>query len=169
MCFKDNQNILLAPIQTNRTQQLPSDVGCQAEQFQFIIFRKKETMKIDAVSVTSKDLRESTKFYQLLGFEFPEFGDKEKHIEPITKPGDVRLMIDDHDLIKDITGVVPQPPSHSLFAMLCDSPAQVDETVDTIKAHGYTVVKEPWDAFWGQRYAIVRDPFGYMIDLFARL
>ena len=32
---------------------------------------------------------------------------------------------------------------------------------------GFAVVKEPWDAFWGQRYAIVSDPDGYTIDLFA--
>ena len=36
-----------------------------------------------------------------------------------------------------------------------------------IRDAGFTVVKEPWDAFWGQRYAIVADPDGYMVDLFA--
>jgi uncharacterized glyoxalase superfamily protein PhnB len=30
-------------------------------------------------------------------------------------------------------------------------------------------VKEPWDAFWGQRYAAVGDPDGNLIDLFAPL
>jgi len=29
--------------------------------------------------------------------------------------------------------------------------------------------KEPWDAFWGQRYAQVKDPDGTVIDLFATL
>jgi len=29
--------------------------------------------------------------------------------------------------------------------------------------------EEPWDAFWGQRYAIVRDPDGNGVDLFAPL
>lgn len=29
--------------------------------------------------------------------------------------------------------------------------------------------KEPWDAFWGQRYAQVTDPDGNVIDLFAPL
>jgi catechol 2,3-dioxygenase-like lactoylglutathione lyase family enzyme len=28
---------------------------------------------------------------------------------------------------------------------------------------------EPWDAFWGMRYAVVRDPDGTPVDLFARL
>jgi uncharacterized glyoxalase superfamily protein PhnB len=28
---------------------------------------------------------------------------------------------------------------------------------------------EPWDAYWGQRYAQVKDPDGNVIDLFAPL
>lgn len=34
---------------------------------------------------------------------------------------------------------------------------------------GFKVVKEPWDAFWAQRYCIVEDPDGYKIDLYAKL
>ncbi len=30
-------------------------------------------------------------------------------------------------------------------------------------------VKEPWDAFWGQRYAVIADPDGNTVDLFAAL
>ncbi len=29
--------------------------------------------------------------------------------------------------------------------------------------------KEPWDAFWGQRYAQAKDPDGNVVDLFAPL
>jgi hypothetical protein len=34
---------------------------------------------------------------------------------------------------------------------------------------GYTQHKEPWDAFWGQRYAIVLDPDGTHVELSAAL
>ncbi len=78
-------------------------------------------------------------------------------------------MIDDKDLIESITGASPIPPTHSSFAILCDTPKKVDEVVNDIKIAGYIVVKEPWDAFWGQRYGIVQDPDGYMVDLFAPL
>jgi uncharacterized glyoxalase superfamily protein PhnB len=27
--------------------------------------------------------------------------------------------------------------------------------------------EEPWDAFWGQRYAQLRDPNGVAVDLYA--
>jgi uncharacterized glyoxalase superfamily protein PhnB len=52
------------------------------------------------------------------------------------------------------------------LAFLCSSPEEVDATYERLATlgHGY---KEPWDAFWGQRYAIVKDPDGNHIDLFA--
>jgi len=28
---------------------------------------------------------------------------------------------------------------------------------------------KPWDAFWGMRYAVVHDPDGNGVDLFAQL
>ena len=32
-----------------------------------------------------------------------------------------------------------------------------------------TCNKQPWNAFWGQRYAQVADPDGNLVDLFAAL
>jgi uncharacterized glyoxalase superfamily protein PhnB len=126
-------------------------------------------MKIDAISVTSTNLKKTIEFYSLLGFVFPPLKEGEDHIEPQTQAGEVRLMIDTADLIQSITGSKPVPPNHSSFAILCENPSKVDEVTKSIKNAGFTVVKEPWDAFWGQRYAIVSDPDGYMIDLFAPL
>ena len=103
----------------------------------------------------------------MLGFRFPDFVGNEKHLEPITPEGEVRLMIDERGLMESITGKPPVPPNHSSFALKCESPAQVDAAVAQVREAGFTVVKEPWDAFWGQRYAIVADPDGYGVDLFA--
>ena len=124
-------------------------------------------MKLDAISVSSRDMGRSAKFYALLGFVFPKFEKDTPHLEPLTKDGEVRLMIDAHELMVSMLGVEPKPPTHSSFAMKCETSAGVDACAAQVKAAGFTVVKEPWDAFWGQRYAIVADPDGYMVDLFA--
>ena len=126
-------------------------------------------MKIDAIGVTSANFAATTKFYSLLGFKFPSFEPGAKHLEALTRPGEVRLMIDDVGLIKNIMGADPKPPTHSSFALLCDGPADVDAACERVRAAGFAVVKEPWDAYWGQRYAVVADPDGYMCDLFAPL
>ncbi len=124
---------------------------------------------IAAVSVTSTDMRRSIAFYSALGFDFSAADPDQDHVEPASAPGDMRLMIDSASLIASITGVAPVPASHSAFALLCDSPAGVDAAAEAVSAAGFDVAKAPWDAFWGQRYAILRDPEGYLVDLFAPL
>jgi uncharacterized glyoxalase superfamily protein PhnB len=57
-------------------------------------------------------------------------------------------------------------PAMSL-AFECAEPAEVDTTVAELLQAGFNVHKEPWDAFWGQRYATVSDPDGNHVDLFA--
>ena len=55
------------------------------------------------------------------------------------------------------------------LAFACESAADVDAVHAELTGAGYASHKEPWDAFWGMRYAQVRDPDGHVIDLFAPL
>lgn len=126
-------------------------------------------MKLNAIGVASSNLKQTVKFYELLGFKFPNFAEDESHLEAITNPGSARLMIDSKKLITEIMGEEPKPSNHSAFAIEYDSAKEIDAIVEFIKAAGFTVTKEPWDAFWGQHYAIVEDPDGYKIDLYAYL
>ncbi len=127
-------------------------------------------MKLDAIGVVAKDVRKSMAFYELVGFTFPEVPDERvMHIEAHRQEDSCRLMIDDREMIKDHSGINVQPSNFSAFAILCDSPEEVNETVEKVRAAGYSVAREPWDAMWGQRYAVVVDPDGYGVDLFAPL
>ncbi|MCL4374558.1 VOC family protein [Patescibacteria group bacterium] len=125
-------------------------------------------MKLDAVGVSSGNLKRTIVFYQLLGFVFPALKGDERHIEAVVTDGSARLMIDKKELVKEIIGEEPKPSNHSPFAIQYDRPEEIDQTCLKVQAAGFTVVKPPWDAFWGQRYAIVQDPDGYKIDLYAR-
>ncbi len=126
-------------------------------------------MKIDAVAVTSSDLHRTLAFYSCLGFDFPEIEEGQDHVEPHTSPGSVRLMIDTRELMQGIIGEAPRPGNHSSFAIRYERPLDIDAVCDQINAAGFELVNEPWDAFWGQRYAIVADPDGYRVDLFCPL
>jgi uncharacterized glyoxalase superfamily protein PhnB len=46
---------------------------------------------------------------------------------------------------------------------------EVDSLYAELTGAGYAGHLEPWDAFWGQRYAVVKDPDGNDVALFARL
>ena len=126
-------------------------------------------MKLDAVTVTCTNFTQTVRFYELLGITFPPIAADEKHLEAITPEGEVRLMIDDAGLMETITGKKPLPPAHSSLAIKCQSSEAVDAAIAAITQAGFSVVKQQWDAFWGQRYAIVADPDGYMTDVFAWL
>jgi uncharacterized glyoxalase superfamily protein PhnB len=54
------------------------------------------------------------------------------------------------------------------LAFRCPDPAGVDVKYEELAALGFGY-KDPWDAFWGQRYASVKDPDGNQVDLFAPL
>jgi uncharacterized glyoxalase superfamily protein PhnB len=45
----------------------------------------------------------------------------------------------------------------------------VDAKAQELVEAGATIHLEPWDAFWGMRYASLRDPDGNAIDLYAQL
>lgn len=125
--------------------------------------------RIDAVAVVSTDMKKTVAFYALLGFDFDGVDISADHVEPNLPEGATRLMIDTADLMERLTGHRGAPASHSGFGLLCDSPAEVDSMAEAVSAAGFDVVTAPWDAFWGQRYATVKDPDGYQTDLFAPL
>lgn len=124
-------------------------------------------MKIDAVGVKTTNMPTTIKFYAQLGFDFTDVDTTTGHVEPLTPDGSSRLMIDTKEIIKDIIGEEPVPSNHSQFAIKYDSPQEVNDTAAKVETAGFTVVKQPWDAFWNQRYCVVQDPDGYRMDLYA--
>ena len=54
-------------------------------------------------------------------------------------------------------------------AFACDDPAEVDSTYADLVGRGDEGHLAPWDVFWGMRYAVVLDPDGNAVDLFAPL
>jgi catechol 2,3-dioxygenase-like lactoylglutathione lyase family enzyme len=123
--------------------------------------------ELGAIGIVSADLAESARFYRLLGVDVPEpDGD---HLEA-TLPSGVRLMWDTVELITQLDPAREEPRGHKIvLAFLCASPAEVDEVHARVVDAGFQSKSEPWDAFWGQRYASVLDPDDNAVDLFAPL
>ncbi|MFI7274044.1 VOC family protein [Streptomyces sp. NPDC049879] len=128
------------------------------------------TPRIDLFGIITDDLAASAAFYRRLGLDIPEGAEKEPHVE-ILLPGGQRLAWDTVDTIRTfLPDWTPSQGGHRLgLAFLCDGPAEVDALWTELTQAGYTGEKAPWDAFWGQRYAIVKDPDGNPVDLFAPL
>lgn len=123
----------------------------------------------DLLGIVVRDMGTSLKFYRLLGLDIPPEADKESHVE-ITTPGGFRIAWDTLDLMRRIDPQRPEPGGHAMsLAFKCQDPAAVDAHYARLMAAGYRGHKPPWDAFWGQRYAVVVDPDGNLVDLFAGL
>ena len=122
--------------------------------------------QLDAIGIVSSDLERSRAFYRLLGVEIAEGDD---HVEA-TAPNGMRLMFDTEDVIRSFRPDWSRETGNQLaLAFACASPAEVDETYARVVEAGFHGEKEPWDAFWGHRYAQLQDPDGVGIDLFAAL
>jgi uncharacterized glyoxalase superfamily protein PhnB len=128
------------------------------------------TAKLDAIGLVVADLKTAINFYRHLGLDFGAEPDPEGHghAEAVLSGG-MRLMLDSIASIHEFDPAYRPAngdPRMSL-AFRCASPAAVDELYAALIQAGATVHKEPWDAFWGQRYAQLRDLDGNGVDLYA--
>lgn len=123
-------------------------------------------IKLDSVGIVTKDMKKALDFYRLLGLEIPESANGDVHVD--VQQNGFRLAFDTQEIITDVYGGWDEPFGHRIeLAFLCDSRDAVDELYTRITEHGYSGHRDPWDAVWGQRYAIVKDPDGNLISLFA--
>jgi uncharacterized glyoxalase superfamily protein PhnB len=128
--------------------------------------------QFEAIGVVVRDLGASIRFYRRLGLEFPPEAENSEHGHAEAQlPGGLRFMLDTEESVRTFDpGWTPPTGSPRVgLAFACESPAEVDERYRELVAAGYEGHKEPWDAFWGQRYAQIKDPDGNGVDLFAPL
>ena len=123
--------------------------------------------KVDLMGMVVTNMGKTLRLYRRLGLDIPESADQEGHVE-VVLPGGFRIAWDTLEIIRSFDPeyrppTTPQPG----LAFLCDSPTEVDQLYAELVAEGFHGHKEPWDAFWGQRYAVLVDPDNRLVDLFA--
>jgi uncharacterized glyoxalase superfamily protein PhnB len=126
--------------------------------------------QLDAFGIVVGDMARSLAFYRKLGLEFPDGAEAEGHVEaPVS--GGMRYMLDTEEVMRSFDPDWQRPTGgHAVGgAFHCDSPEEVDRVYAELLAAGGSPHKEPWDAFWGQRYAQIKDPDGTVVDLYAPL
>jgi len=126
--------------------------------------------RLEVIELVVHDMARSLAFYRRLGVDVPDDADHEQHVEA-TLPGGLRMAWDTEATIRsfDPDWAPPTGGHRMALAFRLDSPGDVDSAYDELVAAGYEGHKAPWDAFWGMRYAVVHDPDGLAVDLFAPL
>ena len=124
--------------------------------------------ELNAIGIAVSDMATSIRFYRLLGLDVPETPDEE-HVDAFL-PNGVRFMLDSEDVMRSFReGWTRETGNQIGLALECGSPAEVDEVYARVTGAGFHGEKEPWDAFWGQRYATLLDPDGVEVSLYASL
>jgi catechol 2,3-dioxygenase-like lactoylglutathione lyase family enzyme len=125
---------------------------------------------MNTIDVVVADVAASIAFYRQLGLEFQVDPNYAEHAG-CDLPNGMHLMLDEEKFTAMARPgwqrSAGNPPV--FFAFQYGSPAEVDAAYAQITAAGYQGTREPWDAFWGQRYATVLDPDGNGIDLYCPL
>jgi predicted lactoylglutathione lyase len=124
--------------------------------------------QLNAIGIVASDMGRSLSFYRVLGVDIPETPG-EGHVDTFL-PSGVRFMLDTEDVIRSFRPDWTRETGNQVaLAFECASPAEVDEVYRRAVDAGFHGEKEPWDAFWGQRYAQLQDPDGVGVDLYAAL
>jgi uncharacterized glyoxalase superfamily protein PhnB len=121
------------------------------------------------IEMVVADMAAALAFYRRLGLAIPAGADTEPHVD--VDLGGVHLAFDTRETILSFQpSWTPPSGGHRMaLAFSCESPAEVDAAYAELVGAGADGLMEPWDAFWGMRYAIVHDPDGNPVDLFAPL
>jgi catechol 2,3-dioxygenase-like lactoylglutathione lyase family enzyme len=126
-------------------------------------------LSLSVVELVVSDMPATLAFYRRLGLAVPPEADGEPHVE--VDLGGVRLAFDLESTLRafDPAWSPPSGGHRMALAFACSGPQEVDAAWAELTAAGYEGHLAPWDAFWGMRYAVVRDPDGTPVDLFAPL
>jgi catechol 2,3-dioxygenase-like lactoylglutathione lyase family enzyme len=126
--------------------------------------------RLEVIEIVVQDMARSLAFYRRLGLDLPPEADQESHVD-VALPGGLRLAWDTVEVVRSFDpDWSPARGGHKMgLAFRLGTPGEVDAAHDELVSLGYQSHKAPWDAFWGMRYAVVRDPDGNAIDLFADL
>ena len=126
--------------------------------------------KLNGIGIIVADMGKSLAFYRRLGLDIPAGADSEPHVS-VPLGGGINLLFDTTETIRSFDAEWTPPQGGNAFgiAFECAGPAEVDRVFADVTGAGYSSHREPWDAFWGQRYATVVDPDGNHVDLFAAL
>jgi catechol 2,3-dioxygenase-like lactoylglutathione lyase family enzyme len=125
---------------------------------------------LNTIDMVVSDMDASIAFYARLGLEFKLDEHSPEHAG-CDLPNGLHVMLDTEAFR---TSFLPgwSAPVGGPRTLLCfefEAPAGVDAKYAELAEAGYRGIAEPFDAFWGMRYATVADPDGNGIDLYAAL
>jgi catechol 2,3-dioxygenase-like lactoylglutathione lyase family enzyme len=121
----------------------------------------------DQVNLVVSDMDASIAFYKLLGVDVPDtLPQWQAHHRNAAAGEGVDFDLDSTKFAPHWNQGYKGGPTTVLGFRVATREA-VDEAYARLTGAGYRGQQEPWDAFWGARYAIVEDPDGNAVGIMS--
>jgi catechol 2,3-dioxygenase-like lactoylglutathione lyase family enzyme len=131
---------------------------------------------LEQINLVVRDVDASVAFYRALGLAIPDASiwrtaSGAHHVE-IEMSNGFELALDSHQLAAAYNAAEERPErsspsSPNVMSFRVADRADVDRIYDELKDLGRGAAQEPYDAFWGSRYAIVLDPDGNQVGIMS--
>ena len=114
------------------------------------------------------DMDTTITFYRLLGLSIPETTpDWRPHHRTAEMPGGIALDFDSTEFAHIWDTAWSDGPRMGVLGFAVSSRQEVDDLYRTMTEAGYMGEQQPYDAFWGARYAVVQDPDGNPVGIMS--
>ncbi len=125
-----------------------------------------ETPIPNQINLVVKDMEATVAFYRRLGLTIPDTdAEFQNHHRNAHTPGGIDIDFDSTAFArhwdKGWTGGM------GVLGFQVASRDRVDEVYADLTGAGYRGQQEPYDAFWGARYAVVEDPDGNAVGIMS--
>jgi catechol 2,3-dioxygenase-like lactoylglutathione lyase family enzyme len=121
---------------------------------------------LDQINLVVSDMEASVKFYRLLGLTIPDTDPGfQAHHRSAQLAGGVDFDIDSVEFARHWDG--GWKSGTGVIGFKVATREQVDAVYADLMSAGYVGQQEPYDAFWGARYAIIEDPDGNPVGLMS--
>ena len=126
---------------------------------------------LDGLNLVVGDMETTVRFYRDLGISIPDDSiwrtASGPHHVTVKLPGGADLDLDSHELARVYNAGWEGSGSPGVIGFRVATRDTVDSTYKRLVTAGHRGLQEPWDAFWGARYAIVEDPDGRHVGLMS--
>ncbi len=126
---------------------------------------------LNQLNIVAKDFEKTLEFYRKLGVDISNEVNPQNGIQhaAITFPNGFRIEFDNNKLAELYNAAWRKPKGsvRTLIGFSLPTSEEVDKRYNELVKEGFEGIQPPFDAFWGARYAIVKDPDGNDVGLMS--
>jgi len=124
------------------------------------------SVSLKTIGIISKNMKETLDFYRTLGFAIPKEADKEENYD-FENSGIIMGFLTEKLAQQSDPNYQNSTGNSINLQFLCNSSEEVNKIYKKLIAAGYKSYSEPWDTFWGQRFARIIDPDERIVNIYA--